>query len=200
MSPFPQLFTSKRIVCSRWNILGEIINVIDLQQLDSGNSCYLQIPRYTYHSVISNSAVFKDTSIKNTISFTKSQNSIDRNLYGDLRELTSTYQAKSIGQEKINENTLYEIGNGVFKSSSQIKSFDKSMISPLLVSAKSSKRKRSRICFHSDNNSELHEMIILLLTEPENLKITKVLMIATKENRRPYISHLPWEMRKKLAC
>ena len=39
-------------------------------------------------------------------------------------------------------------------------------------------------------------MLILLFSEPENLKITKLLMIATKEERRPYISHMLWEMRR----
>ena len=48
------------------------------------------------------------------------------------------------------------------------------------------------------NTNFIQEMLILLFSEPENLKITKILMIATKEERRAYISHLLWEMRKKL--
>jgi len=48
------------------------------------------------------------------------------------------------------------------------------------------------------NTNFIKEMLILLLSEPENLKITKLLIIATKENRRPYISHMLWEMRKKI--
>lgn len=44
----------------------------------------------------------------------------------------------------------------------------------------------------------LKEMLIILLTDPFDLKITKLLMVTTGENRRPYISHLLWKMRKKL--
>lgn len=43
----------------------------------------------------------------------------------------------------------------------------------------------------------LQEMLLLLFSDPENLKITKLLMVTTKETRRPYISALLWEMRKK---
>jgi hypothetical protein len=45
----------------------------------------------------------------------------------------------------------------------------------------------------------VRELVLLLLAEPEDLKITKLLMVATGENRRPYLSHLLWEMRKNLA-
>jgi adenosine deaminase len=44
----------------------------------------------------------------------------------------------------------------------------------------------------------IQELLILLYSNPENLKITKLLMVATKENRRAYISHLLWKMRKEL--
>lgn len=43
----------------------------------------------------------------------------------------------------------------------------------------------------------LQEMVIILLTDPDHLKITKLLMVTTGETRRPYISHLLWKMRKK---
>ncbi|MFN7729768.1 MAG: hypothetical protein ACK5P7_11480 [Bdellovibrio sp.] len=46
------------------------------------------------------------------------------------------------------------------------------------------------------NTSYLQEMLILLYTDPTDLKITKLLMVTTGENRRPYISHLLWKMRK----
>lgn len=46
------------------------------------------------------------------------------------------------------------------------------------------------------NTNYLKEILILLLTDPTDLKITKVLMVTTGENRRPYISHLLWKMRK----
>lgn len=46
------------------------------------------------------------------------------------------------------------------------------------------------------NTNFIHEMIILLYTDPYNLKITKLLMVTTGEVRRPYISHLLWKMRK----
>lgn len=48
------------------------------------------------------------------------------------------------------------------------------------------------------NTDFIQELMILLYTDPSDLKITKLLMVATKENRRPYISHLLWKMRKKI--
>jgi len=44
----------------------------------------------------------------------------------------------------------------------------------------------------------IREMIILLVSDPKNLKITKLLMVATGENRRPYLSKQLWDMRKLL--
>jgi hypothetical protein len=44
----------------------------------------------------------------------------------------------------------------------------------------------------------IQELLIILFADPQNLKITKLLMVATGEQRRPYISHLLWEMRRKL--
>ena len=49
------------------------------------------------------------------------------------------------------------------------------------------------------NTNYLKEMLIVLLTDPRDLKITKLLMVTTGENRRPYISHLLWRMRKKIV-
>lgn len=46
------------------------------------------------------------------------------------------------------------------------------------------------------NTNYIQEMLILLLTDPTNLKITKLLMVTTGETRRPYISQLLWTMRK----
>lgn len=46
------------------------------------------------------------------------------------------------------------------------------------------------------NTNFIREMLILLFTDPKNLKITKLLMVTTGETRRPYISHLLWKMRK----
>jgi adenosine deaminase len=48
------------------------------------------------------------------------------------------------------------------------------------------------------NTDYIQELLILLYTDPDNLKITKLLMIATGENRRPYLSHLLWSMRENL--
>lgn len=45
------------------------------------------------------------------------------------------------------------------------------------------------------NTNYIQELLILLYTDPESLKITKLLMVATKEERRPYISQLLWQMR-----
>ena len=42
----------------------------------------------------------------------------------------------------------------------------------------------------------IQELLIVLFTDPQGLKITKLLMVATGENRRPYLSHLLWQMRK----
>ena len=42
----------------------------------------------------------------------------------------------------------------------------------------------------------IRELLILLFTDARNLKITKLLMVASGETRRPYISHLLWTMRK----
>ena len=47
------------------------------------------------------------------------------------------------------------------------------------------------------NTNYIKELLILLFSDPGNLKITKLLMVATKEMRRPFISHQLWEMRKK---
>lgn len=48
------------------------------------------------------------------------------------------------------------------------------------------------------NTNYIQELLILLYSNPTTLKITKLLMIATKESRRPFISHLFWEMRKSI--
>ena len=47
------------------------------------------------------------------------------------------------------------------------------------------------------NTNFIQEMLIVLYTDPADLKITKLLMVTTGEQRRPYISHLLWKMRKK---
>ena len=44
----------------------------------------------------------------------------------------------------------------------------------------------------------VREMMILLCTDVEDLKITKLLMTATGETRRPVISELLWSMRKSV--
>jgi adenosine deaminase len=49
------------------------------------------------------------------------------------------------------------------------------------------------------NTNFIQEMLILLYTDPNDLKITKLLMVTTREIRRPYISHLLWKMRKLIA-
>jgi hypothetical protein len=42
----------------------------------------------------------------------------------------------------------------------------------------------------------IQELLILLFSDPQGLKITKLLMVATGESRRPYLSHLLWKMRQ----
>ncbi|MDO9184258.1 MAG: hypothetical protein Q7U04_17725 [Bacteriovorax sp.] len=44
----------------------------------------------------------------------------------------------------------------------------------------------------------IQELLILLYSNPTSLKIMKLLMVATKETRRPYMSHLLWEMKKTI--
>jgi hypothetical protein len=39
-------------------------------------------------------------------------------------------------------------------------------------------------------------MLILLYTDPSELKITTLLSVTTGESRRAYLSHLLWQMRK----
>ncbi|MCB1692700.1 MAG: hypothetical protein KDI19_08030 [Pseudomonadales bacterium] len=46
------------------------------------------------------------------------------------------------------------------------------------------------------NTNFVREMMILLCTDVEDLKITKLLMTATGETRRPVLSGLLWDMRK----
>jgi adenosine deaminase len=45
------------------------------------------------------------------------------------------------------------------------------------------------------NTNYIQELLILLFTDSENLKITKLLMVATGETRRPFLSQLLWKMR-----
>lgn len=47
------------------------------------------------------------------------------------------------------------------------------------------------------NTNFINELLILLYTDAPDLKITKLLMVASGETRRPYISHLLWLMRKR---
>lgn len=44
----------------------------------------------------------------------------------------------------------------------------------------------------------LREMLILLLTDPEGLKITKLLLVCTGQTNRPFLSHQLWQMKKSL--
>ncbi len=46
------------------------------------------------------------------------------------------------------------------------------------------------------STSFIREMLILLYTDPLELKITKLLIVTTGETRRSYLSHLLWQMRK----
>lgn len=48
------------------------------------------------------------------------------------------------------------------------------------------------------NTNFIQELLIVLFTDPQGLKITKLLMVATGENRRPHLSHLLWQVRKTL--
>lgn len=48
------------------------------------------------------------------------------------------------------------------------------------------------------NTDYLQELLIILYTDPEDLKITKLLMVASGETRRPYLSQLLWQMRDNI--
>ena len=63
-------------------------------------------------------------------------------------------------------------------------------------------KKGLRLGVGTDNDvtlstSFIREMLILLFTDPLELKITKLLIVATGESRRPYLSHLLWQMKKE---
>lgn len=62
-------------------------------------------------------------------------------------------------------------------------------------------KKGLRLAVGTDNDvalgtSFLREMLILLATDPQELKITKLLIVTTGETRRDHLSHLLWQMRK----
>lgn len=63
-------------------------------------------------------------------------------------------------------------------------------------------KKGLRLGVGTDNDitlstSFIREMLILLYTDPLELKITKLLIVTTGESRRAYLSHLLWQMRKE---
>jgi hypothetical protein len=62
-------------------------------------------------------------------------------------------------------------------------------------------KKGLRLGVGTDNDVTLHtsfvrEMLILLYTDPLELKIMKLLIVTTGESRRAHLSHLLWQMRK----
>jgi adenosine deaminase len=62
-------------------------------------------------------------------------------------------------------------------------------------------KKGLRLGVGTDNDVTLgtnfiREMLILLYTDPLELKITKLLIVTTGESRRDHISHMLWQMRK----
>jgi hypothetical protein len=63
-------------------------------------------------------------------------------------------------------------------------------------------KKGLRLGVGTDNDvtlstSFIREMLILLYTDPLELKITKLLIVTTGESRRDHLSHLLWQMRKQ---
>ncbi len=48
------------------------------------------------------------------------------------------------------------------------------------------------------NTNFIKEMLILLVSDYENLKIMKLLMVATRETRRNHLSHLLWKMKDSI--
>jgi adenosine deaminase len=64
-------------------------------------------------------------------------------------------------------------------------------------------KKGLRLGVGTDNDitlstSFVREMLILLYTDAQELKITKLLIVTTGESRRDHLSHLMWQMRKAL--
>jgi adenosine deaminase len=62
-------------------------------------------------------------------------------------------------------------------------------------------KKGLRLGVGTDNDvtlstSFVREMLILLYTDPTELKITKLLIVTTGESRRAHLSHMLWQMRK----
>jgi adenosine deaminase len=62
-------------------------------------------------------------------------------------------------------------------------------------------KKGLRLGVGTDNDvtlstSFVREMLILLYTDPAELKITKLLIVTTGESRRAHLSHMLWQMRK----
>ena len=65
-------------------------------------------------------------------------------------------------------------------------------------------KKGLRLGVGTDNDvtlstSFIREMLILLFTDPLELKITKLLIVTTGESRRDHLSHLMWQMRKRVV-
>jgi adenosine deaminase len=65
-------------------------------------------------------------------------------------------------------------------------------------------KKGLRLGVGTDNDitlstSFIREMLILLFTDPLELKITKLLIVTTGESRRDHLSHMLWQMRKATA-
>ncbi len=65
-------------------------------------------------------------------------------------------------------------------------------------------RKGLRLGVGTDNDitlgtSFVREMLILLYTDPKELKITKLLIVSTGNAQRSHLSHLLWQMRKALG-
>ena len=64
-------------------------------------------------------------------------------------------------------------------------------------------KKGLRLGVGTDNDitlstSFIREMLILLYTDPLELKITKLLIVTTGDSRRDHLSHLLWQMRKEI--
>src|ERR1051326_105656 len=65
-------------------------------------------------------------------------------------------------------------------------------------------KKGLRLGVGTDNDitlstSYIREMLILLFTDPLELKITKLLIVTTGESRRDHLSHLLWQMQKEAS-
>ena len=135
---------------------------------------------------------------------------------------------KLVNGEKLNNNELIEFSKIKFHTSIEIERYQHDVLNKIIsknigvVGLPSSnlkltnsipdykdhpfswwEKKGIKLGIGTDNyitldTNYINEMLIILFSDANNLKITKLLMIACKENRRAYISDLLWQTYQKI--